>query len=348
MIKRTLFFFLAFSCCIAIFSFVKDSTGRNKKQKVIRTIIVDAGHGIMENGGHNGAKGSYSYEDDICLAISKELVKNFHSELADIKIVESRPTEKITAIHRRAEIANENKGDLFICIHVNAAVPRKATEVIGQKTVTYYVGKGKNRKKKTKEVPQYRTYTVPNPAKGTETYIWGAHKNEDKEVAMRENAPMLQEENFKDNYGEIDPNSPEFIALSLIKTKQFFKRSATLAGYVQDEFGKVGRVDRDVRQRGVGIWVLQATAMPSILVETGYITNRSEEDYLNSKEGQKEIADCIIRAVKTYIAWLEKQQKEMENGDTQNNNKPGSKDVTSFLNMIEEKEKGITNNYSIL
>ena len=340
MIKRTVFFFLATSLCITIFSFINDDGSANeKKQKVIKTIIVDAGHGIMANGGHNGAKGSYSYEDDICLAISKELVKNFQSDLPEIKIVESRPTEKITAIHRRAEIANENNGDLFICIHVNAAVPQRHTEQIGKKTVTYYVGKGKNRKKKTKEVPQYRTYTTPNPAKGTETYIWGSHKNEDKEIAMRENAPMLQEENFKKNYGEIDPNSPEFIALSLLKTKQYFKRSATLAGYVQDEFAKVGRVDRDVRQRGVGIWVLQATAMPSILVETGYITNRSEEDYLNSKAGQKEIADCIIRAVKTYIAWLEKQQ--LETGTGSNNNKPAAKDVTSFLNMVEEKEKNI-------
>ena len=341
MIKQTFLLFLITSLSLIIFSFTRDTSADNKKQKVIKTIIVDAGHGIMANGGHNGAKGSYSYEDDICLAISKELVKNFHSDLPGIKIIESRPAEKITPIHRRAEIANENKGDLFICVHVNAALPKKYTEVIGHKKVTYYTGKGKNRKKKTKEVPQYRTYTVPNPAKGTETYIWGAHKNEDKEVAMRENAPMLQEENFKKTYGEIDPNSPEFIALSLLKTKQFFKRSATLAGYVQDEFAKVGRVDRDVRQRGVGIWVLQATAMPSILVETGYITNRSEEDYLNSKQGQKEIAGCIIKAVKTYIAWLEKQQQEMETGDGRNNNHPVVKDVTSFLNMIEEKEKRV-------
>lgn len=310
MIRRTVIFFLLASTSIVIFSFNKKEDESAARQKVIKTIIVDAGHGIMANGGHNGAKGAYSYEDEICLAVSKELVKKFSNEMPEIRIVESRPTEKITALHRRAEIANENKGDLFICIHVNAAVPIKKTEQIGTKKVTYYVGKGKNRKKKTKEVPQYRTYTIPNPAKGTETYIWGSHKNEDKEVAMRENAPMLQEDNFKVNYGDIDPNSPEFFALSLLKTKQYFKRSATLAGFVQDEFAKVGRIDRDVRQRGVGIWVLQATAMPSILVETGYITNRSEEDYLNSKEGQKEIADCIIKAVKTYITWLEKQQKE--------------------------------------
>lgn len=339
MIKRTFLFFLAAACCLTIFSFIDTPPAENKKQKVIRTIIVDAGHGIMANGGHNGAKGAYSYEDDICLAISKELVKIFHTDLPEIKIIESRPTEKITPIHRRAQIANQNKGDLFICVHVNAALPKKVTEKIGTKKVTYYTGKGKNRKKKTKDVPQYRTYTIPSPAKGTETYIWGSHKNEDKEVAMRENAPMLQEENYKVNYGDIDPNSPEFIAVSLLKTKQYFKRSATLAGYVQDEFSKVGRVDRDVRQRGVGIWVLQATAMPSILVETGYITNRSEEDYLNSKSGQKEIADCILKAVKTYIAWLEKQQKDMETGGNGNNMPAPAKDVTSFLAMIEEREK---------
>jgi N-acetylmuramoyl-L-alanine amidase len=340
MVKRTLAIFLFISLSVMIFSFVNKDKKENGRQRVIKTIIVDAGHGIMENGGHNGAKGSYSYEDEICLAVSKELVKNFQEEMPEIKVVESRPTEKITAIHRRAEIANENKGDLFICIHVNAAVPQRHSEITGHKTVTYYVGKGKNRKKKTKQVPVYRSWTTPNPAKGAETYICGAHKNDDKELAVRENAPMLQEENYKDNYGDVDPNSPEFIALSLLKTKQYFKRSTTLAGYVQDEFAKVGRVDRDVRQRQVGIWVLQATAMPSILVETGYITNRTEEDYLNSKEGQKETADCIIKAVKTYIAWLEKQQSESgkDNENTGNHN-TNSKDVSAFLDAVDKKEK---------
>jgi N-acetylmuramoyl-L-alanine amidase len=340
MVKQALSFFLIISLCVIIFSFINDNKKENVRQRVIKTIIVDAGHGIMENGGHNGAKGSYSYEDDICLAVSKELVKNFQDEMPEIKIVESRPTENITAIHRRAEIANENKGDLFICIHVNAAVPQRHAEITGHKTVTYYVGKGKNRKKKTKQVPVYHYWTTPNAAKGAETYICGAHKNDDKELAVRENAPMLQEENYKESYGDIDPNSPEFIALSLLKTKQYFKRSTTLAGYVQDEFAKVGRVDRDVRQRQVGIWVLQATAMPSILVETGYITNRVEEDYLNSKEGQKETADCIIKAVKTYIAWLEKQQSESgkDNENTGNHN-AASKDVGAFLDAVEKKEK---------
>jgi N-acetylmuramoyl-L-alanine amidase len=218
MVKRTFLFFLIVSLSITTFSFIKSGKEESKKQKIIRTIIVDAGHGIMDNGGHNGAKGSYSYEDEICLAVSKELVKAFQQEMPEIKIVESRPTEKITAIHRRAEIANENNGDLFICIHVNAAVPQRHSEISGHKKITYYEGKGKKKKKKTKEVPVYRYWTTPNPAKGAETYICGAHKTDDKELAVRENAPMLQEENFKQNYGDIDPNAPEFIALSLLKT----------------------------------------------------------------------------------------------------------------------------------
>ena len=154
---------------------------------------------------------------------------------------------------------------------------------------------------------------------------------------MRENASMMQEENFEANYGAIDPNSPEFIALSLIKTKQYFKRSATLAGFVQDEFARVGRVDRDVRQRPVGIWVLQATAMPSILVETGFISNPEDERYLNSKEGQKEIADCITRAIGTYITWLEKHANVGDNFHAEAPESQGT--PRAFLDMVDEKEK---------
>lgn len=337
MIQRTLAIFLIASFSILLFSFSDTPAPADKKQKMIRTLIIDAGHGKQENGGYHGAKGSFSYEDQICLAVSKELVAMVKSQYPEIRIVETRPTERFVANYRRAEIANENKGDLFVCIHVNSAPPKKHSQLTGYKTVTTYVGKGKKRKKVTKKVPQYRTWTSPNPAKGTETYIWGAHKNEDKEVAMRENASMMQEENFEANYGAIDPNAPEFIALSLIKTKQYFKRSATLAGFVQDEFARVGRVDRDVRQRPVGIWVLQATAMPSILVETGFISNPDDERYLNSKDGQKEIAECITRAIGSYINWLEKNSQDATNYNTSAPEPAGS--PRKFLDMIDEKEK---------
>ena len=333
--KKTILVVFFVPSITVLFSFIPKKDG---KKKVLKTIIVDAGHGLMPRGGHNGAKGTYSYEDDICLAIDRELVSQLHEAFPDITIVETRTDENIVQLHRRAEIANENHGDLFISIHCNAMPPVRHSERIGTRTVTGYVGKGKKRKKVTRKVPQYRYWTTPNTRKGTETYIWGAHKNEDKEVAVRENAPMLEEENYKENYGDIDPNSPEFIALALLKTKQFFKRSATLAGFVEDEFTKAGRTSSGQQQRQIGIWVLQATAMPSVLVETGFLTNREEEDYLNSKDGQHEIAKCITDAVGSYVNWLEKQQQSL-NSNTQNNRPASSKDASAFLDMIETKEK---------
>jgi N-acetylmuramoyl-L-alanine amidase len=75
---------------------------------------------------------------------------------------------------------------------------------------------------------------------------------------------------------------------------------------VEEQFVKVGRTSAGGKQRAVGIWVLQATAMPSVLVETGFITNPEEEAYLNSESGQQEIAVCITNAVKNYVGWLEK------------------------------------------
>ncbi|HZF64217.1 MAG TPA: N-acetylmuramoyl-L-alanine amidase [Chitinophagaceae bacterium] len=331
MLKKSLLIFSSFWMLAVLSSFLKES-----KQKAIKTIIIDAGHGIKGNGGYDGAKGSYSYEDEICYEVSKKLIKQISREFPEIKIVETRPTRNKVDLRERADIANHNRGDLFVSIHVNAALPVQHKEFVGNKTVVSYVGKGKKRKKVTSKVPQYRYYTTPSPAKGTETYIWGSHKNEDKEVAIRENAPMLAEENFEQKYGGIDPNSPDFIALSLLKTKQFFKRSATLAGMVEDEFARVGRTSRGQRQRQVGIWVLQATAMPSILVETGYITNRQEEDYLNSQSGQQEIAECITAALRNYIVWLEKHQSP---GGSQTGGGFGNREKAyAFLKAVDEHE----------
>ena len=329
MLKKTLLTlsFLSLITVLTSFSF-------EKRQKAIRTIIIDAGHG-----GHDvGARGQYSNEKDICLAVESKLAELIRKDYPEIKLIRTRNNDEYVQLKKRADMANQNHGDLFISIHVNSAPAKQHREISGYKTVTSYVGKGKKRKKVTKEVPQYRTYTTPNPAKGTETYIWGSHKNEDKEVAMKENAPMLAEDNYQQNYGDIDPNSPEFIALSLLKTKQFFKRSATLAAMVEEQFTLAGRTSRGQKQRQVGIWVLQATAMPSILVETGYISNRAEEDYLNSAEGQNEIARCVNNALKNYVSWLEKQQVS-PNSQTNQPNKASSKEVYSFLHAVEQEEQ---------
>lgn len=331
MTQRILLFFLITGGLLTISSFVRPTATHTIRKKVIGTVIIDPGHG----GSDHGAKGRFSYEKDICLAVSLKLGAIISKEFPELRVLYTRTTDSYPELHDRAKFANENKGDLYLCVHVNAARGKRVAEVVGYKTVTYYTGKGASRKKRTKRVPQYKYTNLPSEAKGTETYIWGAHRSEDKELAIIENAPMLQEENFEKNYGGVDVNSPEFIAISLLKTKQYFKRSATLAGFIQDEFAKVGRVDRDVRQRGIGIWVLQATAMPSVLVETGFISNPEEEDYLNSESGQEELSACMVRGLRNYLSWLEqKQQPEISNIST-----PTTANTRSFLEAVEDKHK---------
>jgi N-acetylmuramoyl-L-alanine amidase len=328
MLKKTLALVSLFIASTLLFSFAAP-------KRMLRTIIIDAGHG----GKDVGARGDYSYEKDICLGVASRLGEEIARTAPDIKLVFTRNTDTYPELHARAKLANQSKGDLFISIHVNSAPPKQHKELVGNKTVVSYVGKGKKKKKVSRQVPQYRYYSTPNPAQGTETYIWGAHKNEDKEIAMRENAPMLAEENFQENYGDVDVNSADFTALSLLKTKQFFKRSATLAGMVEEEFAKIGRVSRGQKQRQVGIWVLQATAMPSILVETGYISNREEEDYLNSERGQQELATCITQALKSYMGWLEKQQLQNQAGAVLLNDKEKEASAHAFLQQIATEEQ---------
>lgn len=331
MTQRILLFFLIIGGLLTISSFVRPGANNAAPKKVIGTVIIDPGHG----GSDHGAKGRFSYEKDICLAVSLKLGALITKEFPELRVLYTRTTDTYPELHDRAKFANENKGDLYLCIHVNAARGKRVGEIVGYKTVTYYTGKGASRKKRTKRVPQYKYTNLPSEAKGTETYIWGAHRSEDKELAIIENAPMFQEENFEKNYGGVDVNSPEFIAISLLKTKQYFKRSATLAGFIQDEFAKVGRVDRDVRQRAIGIWVLQATAMPSVLVETGFISNPEEEDYLNSEAGQEELSACMVRGMRNYLTWLE--QKQQPEATTTNNSTTAT--THSFLEAVENKHK---------
>ncbi|MFL5789028.1 MAG: N-acetylmuramoyl-L-alanine amidase [Flavisolibacter sp.] len=339
MIKKSLFLIcILFSVTLYSFTPIKG------KQQTLRTVIIDAGHGIMPNGNYNGAEGAYSHEDDICLAVAKKLVQMISEQYPEIRIVETRPTKYITSLKERADIANRNKGDLFISIHVNAMPPIQHRQFLGYRKERLRVGKGKRKRWVTKKVPQYRYYETPNTTeKGTQTYIWGAHKMEDKEVAVRENAPMLGEENYQENYGPIDVNSPEFVALSLVKTKQYERRSSVLANLVEEQFANVGRVSQGAHQRQVGIWVLQATAMPSVLVETGFITNPQEEDYLNSETGQTEIARCITNALGNYMTYLQKKQSASPNG--LNTQIPPSRDdnksTSSFLHAVADKEKNL-------
>lgn len=262
--------------------------------QILKTIIVDAGHG----GSDVGARGVYSTEKDISLTIALLVGKKLEDAFPDVKILYTRKGDTYPGIKERAEFANQNNGDLFLSIHVNAGAKIKHSKFIGYRTQTYYTGKGKNRKKRTRRVPRYNVTYSPNPSHGTETYIWAADRTQAKSEHVAE---RFSDRHVSELDSLPDMEDPEFKIKSLLWTKKYFDKSLLLAELVEKEFVDGGRFSRGVKQRNEkGIWVLQATAMPSVLVETGFISNKVEEDYLNSKVGQEAIANSVVNAVKQY------------------------------------------------
>ena len=268
------------------------TTDHTIQKSRLRKIVIDPGHG----GADGGAQGRYSYEKNIALAISLKLEELLREQMPDIELVVTRKSDIFHSPPTKANIANQAKGDLFVCIHANSVDPIRHSELTGYKTVT----KGRGKKKRTSKVPQYRTYYTPNPAKGTETYIWGAHKNDDKQLAMRENQSLYLDSTAALSVKDFTKGSVEEMTGINLRTRQYFDRSVNLAITIEEELEKAGRINRQALQRQKGIWVLQAVAMPAVLVETGYISNPEEEDYLNSKEGQETIAQSIVNAIKRY------------------------------------------------
>lgn len=279
--------FILLLLCIVIQSKTFAQPAKNPK---IRTIIIDAGHG----GTDVGARGAYSTEAQITLQLALRLDSLLRTEIPDTRIVMTRTTDIYHHVREKANIANNEKGDLFVCIHVNAAPPRKT--VTGYKSVPYYKGKGSKRKKLYKKVPIYRT--SPNPAHGTSTYVWAADRSDEK-------AQGISSDDRYESSAEImdvpDVNSPEAIIKARLWSQKFFKNSVQLGTMIENEFVNTGRKSLGVLQRNhMGIWVLQATNMPAVLIETGFITDKDEEDYLNSESGQIEMTRAMANAVIKY------------------------------------------------
>jgi N-acetylmuramoyl-L-alanine amidase len=277
----TLILTVLFSC---------DLSAQTTKTPKIKTIIVDAGHG----GSDQGAKGSYSTEAQITLQLALRLDTILRNELPNTRIVMTRTTDVYHHVKQKADIANKENGDLFVCIHVNAAPPRKT--VTGYKSVPYYKGNGASRKKYYRKVPIYNS--TPNPVHGTSTYVWAADRVDEKAKGIAEDERY---ESAAEMMDIPDVNSPEAMIKARLWSQKFFKNSVRLASMIEEEFTNVGRRSMGVLQRNhMGIWVLQATNMPAVLIETGFITNQEEEDYLNSETGQVEITRAIANAVLKY------------------------------------------------
>ena len=293
------------------------------KKKGVQTIIIDPGHG----GKDQGAKGAFTTEAKICLSVGLKLGKAIEEKFPGVKVLYTRTTDvlpgnkpdKNQALRYRAEFANQSGGDLFIAVHVNAAPKIKHKVESGYK----WVGKGKKRRK----VKTYKYYYTPNPSHGTETFIWAADRTDDKSGTITPD----------DEFGETDStivipeiNDPIMKAFQLLYTKKYFENSLHFANLIEAEFVKGGRFSRGVKQRNEkGIWVLQATGMPSVLVETGFITDKDEEEYLDSDKGQNEIVENITGALANYIA--SKEKAPASNGGKSPDTKSAQSDAADLI-----------------
>jgi N-acetylmuramoyl-L-alanine amidase len=288
---------------------MSSSVATAQTQKKIRTIIVDAGHGGKDFGAHGGYEGGLnSYEKNVTLEISNKLVAELRKQLPDVKIVPTRTTDIYQSPPEKANIANENHGDLFLCIHADAVNLKTGRRQIGthQETRYHVKYKGRGRRKQkistpyTVTVPTYEYYKIGSQRNGTSIWLFAAHKTSEKLKAVMNNEDIQIESGIDSAYNTIDFDSPEGRIKAKIYADRYQKKSIKLATLVDEEVDKTDRPALGLNQRQVGIWVLQATNMPAILVETGFITNHDDERYINSDKGQQELAECITRAVKKY------------------------------------------------
>ena len=216
------------------------------------------------HGGHDaGALGAMSKEKNINLNVALAFGRYVEANCPDVKVVYTRKTDVFVTLHERANIANRNKADLFVSIHTNA------------------LPKGKQ-------------------ARGLETYTLGMNRAEENfDVAKRENAVILYEKDYKQRYEGFDPNSSEsYIMFEFLQDKNM-AQSVELAKMVQKRTcASANRTNKGVRQ--AGFLVLRETSMPSCLIELGFITTFSEEQYLNTKQGVDALGYGIYQAFVDY------------------------------------------------
>jgi N-acetylmuramoyl-L-alanine amidase len=285
-LKRLIFGILALPVCFSLFSFttlslVKSDTTNTTGFK-LKTVIVDAGHGDKTTGpGHfsRGADGSFSTERQVTLAVALKLQKAIEKNITGVNAVLTRKTPEDVSFERRAEIANENKGDLFISLHCNSLSDHVVREKVGTK-------RGK---------AIYRSVRVPNRSgKGVLMLVYGLKRTREQQNEIKNNT--IEEDM---DGGALDPNDPLTIILTNEYIRKFRVRSISMANILADEFVDVdGRRLEGVREQS--LYVLCHSAMPSVLIEIGYINNHEEEEYLNSEEGQEQIVNTIVRSIKAY------------------------------------------------
>ncbi|MCX6241843.1 MAG: N-acetylmuramoyl-L-alanine amidase [Bacteroidetes bacterium] len=221
---------------------------------------------VVIDAGHGGQDpgtiGKRAKEKNVALAIALKLGNMIQKNCKDVKVIFTRDRDVFVELNRRAQFANDMKADLFISIHCNA--------------------------------------NNNHSLKGAETYVMGLHRTQaNLEIAKTENASILMEADYANHYDGFNPNSDEsYITFSMFQDA-YLEQSMEFAADVQKEFEQgAGMNDRGVRQ--AGFLVLYKTTMPSVLVETGYLSNPSEETFMVTDKGQEYIASSVFRAFKTF------------------------------------------------
>lgn len=231
-------------------------------------VVIDAGHGGKDSG---AARGEYK-EKEINLGVALALGRLIESNLRNVKIVYTRKSDVFVDLYKRSDIANKAKANLFISIHTNSTAAKTTT------------------------------------ANGADTYILGlARSAENLAVAKRENSVILLENDYNTRYEGFDPNSPESNIIFGFMTDQYMSQSLDFASSVQKGFKSIAkRKDNGVRQ--AGFLVLRQTAMPSVLIELGFINNPQEAKYLSSSTGQRNMASAIYAGVEKYVREFDKKR----------------------------------------
>jgi N-acetylmuramoyl-L-alanine amidase len=274
----------------------------------IKTVCIDAGHGGKDAGciGVTGVK-----EKDVALGIALKLGKYIEQKIPDVKVVYTRTTDAFVELDERAAIANKNKADLFICIHCNTACSQDKST---------------------------RRITCNETISGTETYVMGLHKTSaNLNVAKRENESIMLEKNYQKRYGGFDPNDEAGYILMTIQQNVYHKQSVEFAAKIQKHVkDKVGRNDKGVHQ--AGFLVLWKTTMPSVLIETEFLSNPAAEKFMASEKGQDYMARAIFSAFREYKDEVE--GRLMKYDDEFENTRPdanAAKEIKEDTAKIKEK-----------
>lgn len=242
------------------------------------------------HGGRDTGAIAYGYkEKDIVLSVALKLGKLIKAKYPKVKVLYTREQDVFIGLQARADFANTHNASLLISIHANSA-------------------------------PNKQAY-------GTETYVLGQSKQANNlSVAMRENKVMLLEENYQMTYKGFDPTNIESYIMFDLMQEAYLTRSIDMANYIEQEYQSIGRKSRGVRQEG--LWVLSQSAMPSILTEIGFISNKTEAHYIGSDKGQANIAQALARAFNSFY-----ERKLIQ------------KEKTSFLPLNEKSQKADTLRY---